>query len=183
MLVNMQREDMRVLGNASMRFPAGELVLPGPGAPVPARGPGATNQFAEIFSEDYSLGRETNGLIARFRGGVYISHTQMNLACETMTVQLPPEGKQFGNLVAEHGVTFDLLDAKGQKHHGKGDKVVYTHTVTASATNDLVVLSGNPALLQSANGPTAKNTVFTMDLASGTIGAVGKYVLLALRGH
>jgi lipopolysaccharide export system protein LptA len=169
---------MTVEGHAFMRFPAGELAPPGTnvtGAVKPKPTASTTNQFAEVFSKEYTLRREQDRVIGRFLGGVRIRHPQLDLTTEAMTVELPPEGRQVERIVAERGVKFDMVDQRGQKHHGEGVRLVYTHNVSAAATNDLVVLIGSPAILQTTNGPTARNNVFNMDLTTGVISGTGTY--------
>ena len=176
--VDARQSEMTVEGNASMRFPATELAPPGTnvtGAVKPGHAAGATNQFADVFSKEYTLRREKDRVIGRFLGGVRIHHPQLNLTNEAMTVELPPEGREVQRIVAERGVKFDLMDERGQKHHGEGVRLVYTHTVSTTATNDLVVLIGSPATLQTTNGPTARNNVFNLDLTSGVISGSGRY--------
>ncbi len=183
MLVNTERGDMLVRGNSVMRFPAAEFVPPaasGPAVPAPALSSGATNQFAEIFAEEYSLRRETNLLTAQFRGGVYVTHPQMNLACESLAVHLPAAGSQVDRIVARQGVIFDLVSDKGEKLHGNGEQAVYTYGVTATATNKLVELTGNPSL-ETTNG-VFRNSVILLDLGNSRViapGQGGKYVIRA----
>ena len=89
----------------------------------------------------------------------------------------PPElGKDGRLVIAEPGVVFDVTDDKGRNLHGTGDKSVYTHRVTATYTNDVMDLTGNLAVLEATN-MVAWNKVITVDLASHTFVAPGKYRL------
>jgi lipopolysaccharide export system protein LptA len=179
LLVNLTNSELIVRGNASMRVPAGEIAAThtAPGAAKPSGGKGGTNQFADIFAEEYNLRRDHDRLVSHFSGGVYISHTNMNLVCASMTVRAPLEGSPGEvTLTAEQDVEFDLLDEKNQMHHGTGDKLVCTRSSSPGATNDILVLTGRPAVLQTTNGPTARNTAFTLDRARGTISGSGPYV-------
>ena len=164
--------EMRVRGNARIRIPAGEMgqtALMGPGKTnVPASSnfpanskplgvrdfsaPGTArpeSEWAEVFCEEYVLRRE----LSVFLGGVYVSHPRMYWLCERMAVRTPEPGNRI--IVAEEGVKFDLVDDRGQKVHGTGDNAVYTYSVTTGpdgrTTNELVHLTGNPAVLETEN--------------------------------
>lgn len=169
-LIQLDQASLLVRGNASMRFPALEFAPAGHALashPRPVASSKATNQFAEIFSEQYTLQRETNQLTARFRGGVYITHPQMNLACESMDFRLPPTGGQVDSVVARQKVSFDLLNDKGQSLRGSAAQAVYTYGATAAATNKLVELTGNP-VLETTNG-LFRSPVIILDLANGKV--------------
>jgi hypothetical protein len=98
----------------------------------------------------------------------------MNWACETLTVRLPPAGGQVESIVAERGVAFDVVDDKGQKVHGRGDKAVYTYAVTPTGTNDLIELTGIPAVLESAQG-TNENKIIILDRTHHKVITPGDY--------
>ena len=180
-LVDAQREMMLVRSNAFMQMPArefGESALGGTAVTnVPAmRAKADTNQTAQIYCAEYSV-RPTNAV---FYGGVYFTHPQMNLACERLEAQTPEAGAKISNIRADRAVTFDVVDERGQKYHGKGDRAVYTCNVTGNATNQLLHLTGLPATLDalSATGRQAfENNAFTLDLVTGKVLALGNYVL------
>jgi lipopolysaccharide export system protein LptA len=165
-----QTDAMRVLGDAYLRLPAGELGDPQAFAAQPAprksaAKPGVTN-FAEITCENYTLQSET----AQFEGKVHVSHPQMNWVSDRMKVQSLPEGGK--RLDAEGKVIFDLLDDRGQTVHGVGDTVVYTNTVTDAITNDIIYLRGKPAMLETTN-LIAHNDLITLDRARNVMTAPG----------
>jgi len=170
--VRTEPDEMFVKGNASVRLPAEELgdpLTPGSGQPNKPHAKGAPAQFADVFCEDYTLREDW----AIFRGGVYASHTNMNWACESLTVQSIPGGKV---LTAEQGVVFDLIDEHGQKIHGTGNKAIYTNSIIGSVTNDLLTLFGTsakPAVLTSTNGTTFQNPLIILDRTSGKISGPG----------
>jgi lipopolysaccharide export system protein LptA len=171
--INTRTNEMVVRGNASMRLPGRELTQAadarGP-LPTPRAAGKPTNEWAEVFCEEYTL--RPDGV--QFRGGVYASHPRMNWACETLTVRLPGAGGQGQSILAEQGVTFDMLDSKGQKMHGTADKAIYTYSVSGGRTNDLLELTGNPATLQTA-ATTNRNKVILLDRANNTLRNVGNY--------
>ena len=176
MRVNLAREEMLVRGNAFMRLPAAELgqsAFTALGTPKPGESKGTTNEFAEIYSEEYFLTPES----ALFRGGVRIEHPQMKWTCEEITMlSLPELGKAGRMMIAEPAVVFDVMDDQGRNFHGTGEKAVYTHRVTATLTNDIMELTGNPAVLEATN-IVGRNKVITLDLASHKLMAPGKYKL------
>jgi len=106
----------------------------------------STNEFADIFSESYSVTTNT----AHFEGGVRIIHPRLNWVCETMNVESPnPNGKDV-TMLAEKAVEFSLKSstnsADGRDIHGTCDRAVYNYAVTPSGTNDTMTLTGNPIL-------------------------------------
>ena len=174
--VNLAREEMLVHGNAVMRLPAAELgqsEVSGLGKSQRSEAKAATKQFAVIHSQEYFLTPDS----ALFRGGVSIEHPQLRWTSDEITMLTPPElGKTGHMMIGEPAVVFDIVDDQGQNFHGTGDKAVYTHRTTATRTNDLMVLTGNPAVLQATN-LVGRNNVFTLDLTSHKLMASGKYAL------
>jgi lipopolysaccharide export system protein LptA len=186
-LIDTQRSELVARGNASVRLPAQEIssaaltpaasekagdaqpaAKPSPSAP-------ATNQFAEISSLEYRI--QTNS--ALFLGQVRVAHPQMDLACESVAVDFPRGGGTAERILAERAVAFDLMDDKGQKIHGTGQKALYTYQVTPTGTNDLLELTGNP-MLTMTNGSTFQNSVIILDRANGKLVAPGKYLIRGL---
>ena len=136
----------------------------------------ATNEFAEIFSNEYLL----TPAAALFRGGVRIEHPQIKETCEELTMLTPPElGKDGRMVIAEPAVVFDVVDAQGRSFHGTGDKAVYTHRLTATLTNDMMELTGHPAVLASTN-VVGRNTIITLDLTNQKLVAPGKYNIVGI---
>jgi lipopolysaccharide export system protein LptA len=167
---------MFVRGNAFIEMPASELGQSdftelGSGKPGAAKR--ETNALARIFSEEYLLAPEQ----ALFRGGVRIEHPQMKWTCDELTLLSPPElGKTGRMLIAEPAVVFDVVDDQGRSFHGTGQRAVCTRSVTATMTNDLMVLTGNPAVLQATN-LLGRNNIITLDLTSHKVLVTGKYFI------
>ena len=174
--VNLAREDMFVRGHAFMEVPANELgqsAVTGLSATDRAGSKGETNALARILSEEYLVAPEQ----ALFRGGVRIEHPHMKWSCEELTLLSPPElGKTGRMFIAEPAVVFDLLDDQGRNLHGTGKRAVCTRRVTATLTNDLMVLTGNPAILETTN-LLGRNNIITLDLTSHKLVAPGKYYI------
>ena len=101
----------------------------------------------------------------------------MKWSCEELTLLSPPElGKTGRMFIAEPAVVFDLLDDQGRNLHGTGKRAVCTRRVTATLTNDLMVLTGNPAILETTN-LLGRNNIITLDLTSHKLVAPGKYYI------
>ncbi len=167
--VNTQTNEMVVSGNAWMRLPAEQLASSatlGTGnalKPVPKLS-GTGTEFAEVVCQEYTLRPDR----AVFRGGVYSTHPQMNVACETMEVGFPPAGAGPRILTAREKVIFDVLDEKGQKYHGLGQTAFYTNGIVGGLTNDTLTLVGGPATVQTTN-TTFRNKLFILDRTKGIL--------------
>jgi lipopolysaccharide export system protein LptA len=177
--VNLARQEMLVHGHALMKLPAAEVgqsALAGAGASRPGQTKQDLSGVAEIYSEEYLLTAEA----ALFQGGVRIVHPQMNWTCKELTLlSLPELGKGGHLMIAEPAVVFDLLDDQGRNFHGTGDKAVYTRRVTATVTNDLMELTGKPAVLEATN-IVGRNSIITLDLATHKFVVPGKYFIRGL---
>ena len=197
LLMDTAQNQLTARSNAWLRLPANELaqskdpeavaVLPGSGPAKPTTGeaaagpgptpvskpkpPAGTNQFAEIVCQEYTLRPESGW----FEGGVQVTHPQMQLSCQTAQLDFPHADNKTQRLIAREAVEFDLLDERGQKIHGTGQKAVYTYSVNAGLTNDSVELTGNP-MLTMTNG-TFKNQVIILDRARGKLIAPGQYLI------
>ena len=174
--VDVERDEMLVRGNAFMQLPASEFGQPaalGTNAPAPASAKVESGQFAKIRCREYTVGPAG----AAFRGAVCLDHPQIQWACERLTALAPPGGGRINRTVGEQAVVFDLTDDKGQQVHGTGDKAVYTYNATATATNEIMELTGSPATLTTTNF-TDQNHLFILDLANHRLGAPGKSKLV-----
>ena len=101
----------------------------------------------------------------------------MNWTSEEVTMLMLPElGRTNRVIIGEPAVVFDVKDDQGRNFHGTGEKVVLTHRVTELLTNDLVELTGRPAVLEATN-MVGRNNLIALDLASHTMTAPGKYTL------
>jgi lipopolysaccharide export system protein LptA len=167
-LVFAQDNQMIVRGNANMRMPA-EQMGQATASTAKKTNAGATNQYAQIFSDVYGVTPEA----ALFRGHVRIESPQMGWTCEQMEAEMPGAGGKLERITAERNVLFDLTDEKGQKVHGEGQRAVYYNRITATATNELLELTGSP-FLETTNG-TFRNSVILLDRAKNKLVAPGKY--------
>jgi lipopolysaccharide export system protein LptA len=173
--VKLQQNEMTVRGNAYVKMPAQDLgqsdfaafSRTNRAAPKGSH----TNEFAEIFSQSYTLS-QTNGY---FRGGVRIVHPQNNWVCGELSFHRPQEGGRVDRMVAQKSVRFESTDDKGQKTSATGDQAVYTYSVTDGVTNEVLKLTGNPATLVGTNGFTFKNAVIDYDMVRKQVIASGPY--------
>ena len=189
LLANTKENEMLVRGHASMRLPAQELgQTPGdrvrsPGSRVPSPESrvesAGTNRFAEIFAEEYRI--KPQEIV--FRGKVRMDHPRMQCDCEKLTARAVESGEKVQRIVAERDVVFDLIQENArkarvndrpQKVHGTGDKAVYSYGITAGATNEVVELTGNPAMLQTTNCA-FQNPIIILDCAHEKVVAPGRY--------
>lgn len=183
MRVNLAHEEMLVRGNAFMRLPVAELgrsAFAALGTNQPAKVKVTTNEFAEIFCTRYLLTPAT----ALFEGHVRVEHPQIKETCEKLTMLSPPElGKTGRMVIAEPAVVFDIVDEYGRNFHGTGDKAVYTHRATTTLTNDMMELTGHPAVLEATNNVVGhvvgRNPIITLDLTTHKLTVPGgKYNLM-----
>ena len=123
--------------------------LPISGLQAQTNTPAVTNRNIDIRSNELEC--DLKGKVAFYRGNVRVEGQGMQLGCEALTAKLPATGNRVESFVAEEKVVFDLVDEKGQKMHGTGDKLVYTYSATGTATNEVVELTGSPRL-ETADG-------------------------------
>jgi lipopolysaccharide export system protein LptA len=173
--LNGLKNEMIVRSNAWLELPAGTISPTSSLSTAATDSLLTTNRVAQISCPEYSLG--TNESI--FQGGVLVSHPQMQLNCETLTMQAPDSSARAQTLVAQQDVNFDLINENGQKIHGTGQRVVYQYSVVSGKTNDFVELTGDPKLTMT-NGSTFQNKVIMFDRISGKVIAPGKYFIRSL---
>jgi len=172
--MSLAQQEMLVQGNAVMKLPAGEVgrsTLAGFGATKAATPREEPSGFAEIHAREYLVTPAS----ALFQGGVTVEHPQMRWECEELTMLSPPElGKDGRLIIAEPDVVFDVLDDQGRTFHGTGHKAVYTHRITTTVTNDVMQLTGSPAVLSTTNF-IGRNKIITLDLTKHTVVVPGKW--------
>jgi lipopolysaccharide export system protein LptA len=101
----------------------------------------ATNtNRTEISSDNGFFDKNARRLV--YSSHVEVTDPRVRLWCERLTIDLPPEGRPT-NVVAETNVIIDLLDEKNQTNHVTADKAVYSFSVAAGVTNELVTFTGS----------------------------------------
>jgi lipopolysaccharide export system protein LptA len=133
----------------------------------------STNEFADIYSETYTVSTNT----ARFEGGVRIIHPRLNWVCQTMNVDSPNPNAKDVTMTAEQAVEFNLKAGTDENQlqdvHGTCNHAVYNYAITPSGTNDTMTLTGNP-ILETTNG-IFKNKILILDCANNKLMAPGRY--------
>lgn len=146
----------------------------------------STPEFAEVFSERYTITTNAAMSTARFEGGVRIVHPRMNWVCRTVNVDSPNTNKDV-TIAAEQAVEFTLQE-NDQNVHGTCDRAVYNYSITPTRandvitlhTNDLMTLTGNP-IVETTNG-IITNKVIMLDCANNKLIAPGKYGIYGTNG-
>lgn len=85
---------------------------------------------------------------------------------------VPQAGGRPDYIVAENNVIIDYNE-DGEQTHATGNKAVYKHKTTGTATNEFMELTGDPKLERTNGWMTAD--VITMDRAKDMIRGVGNY--------
>jgi lipopolysaccharide export system protein LptA len=168
-LIEVRTNEMLVSGHASARLPAVELeqlFSPGATNATAPRSNSLTNEFADIFCDEYVVGRDA----AAFQGHVHAVHPQMDWFSGRLSLNSRATGAKI--VVAEESVVFDLVNQAGQKVHGIGDRAFFTNWFTGTFTNSLVTLLGAPATLTLTNG-ILRNRIIIYDHATGNVSVPG----------
>lgn len=135
-------------------------------------------EFAEIFSQRYTVTTNAAHSGAHFEGGVRIAHPRLNWVCQTMDVESPNTAGKMVTMIAEKSVEFTLTGGTNEQQipnvQGTCDRAIYNYSITPSGiTNDTMTLTGNP-ILQTTNG-VFTNKVIVLDCASSKLMARGPY--------
>src|SRR5581483_3343728 len=157
-------------------------------------GGGANSQLQQGLAQDFNqiiqsgliydaqriagvkLTPETSNLLAQPASGADLVRLNRSLLMDAYPLaisrnQVPQAGGRPDNIVAERNVVIDFIENE-QQTHATGGKAVYTRK-TATATNEVMELTGNPKLERTNGWMTAD--VITMDRAADTIRGVGNY--------
>jgi lipopolysaccharide transport protein LptA len=133
-----------------------------------------TSQNIDISAKEGEF--DLRARVAVYRHDVRVEAEGMRLSCEVLIARLPATGNRIESFIGETNVVIDLVDDKDQTIHGTGNRLVYTYSVTGTATNELVELSGNPAL-DTPQG-TLSGDVITLDRLNNKLKAVTPRMLL-----
>jgi lipopolysaccharide transport protein LptA len=115
-----------------------------PEAPVPD--PAATNQIV-IESIQAELRTDTN-YTAIYSGNVRATYGDARLTCDTLTIRADKGAERPEYILADRNVVIDHKSKNGNPIHATGDRAVYTVKAENSATNEVVVLSGDARVLR-----------------------------------
>lgn len=131
----------------------------------------STNIETHIYSKIAVFEHGTRRVI--YRGDVIVEDPRIHITCDLLTAQLPPEGKRIDSIIAETNVVM-LVPDKGTTNRATSDKAVYTFTVNAGVTNEIIELTGSPAI-ERPDG-TLTGTKITWDRAKDTVSADNQHM-------
>jgi lipopolysaccharide export system protein LptA len=143
------------------------------GQPGKASPPTAAD--SEIFSDFFAFTQKSGE--AFYSGNVRVLDPQMHLQARQMTAWFH-EGGGIGNagfperILAETNVIIDYFTKNVEKTHATGEKLVFTHTVVNGNTNQVMELTGKPAidmsgLKEKSIHATGEKVVYTSTIVDG----------------
>ena len=110
---------------------------------------------------------------AVYRGNVVVEDPRVNVTCDLLTARLPTNGTRVDSIIAESNVVM-LIPEKGATNRATADKAVYTYSVNAGVTNEVLELTGSPAI-ETPQG-TMTGTKITWDRARDNISATDSHM-------
>jgi len=111
--------------------------------------PGRTMPTPGSQDLDLKSGRaffDGNARVVVFYDHVVVTNFQGRLACERLTVNLPPNDAADShptNAVAETNVDIIYVDNKGETNHLVADKGIYLYSVAHGVTNETFTFTGH----------------------------------------
>jgi lipopolysaccharide transport protein LptA len=122
------------------------LVTTNQPTPPKATGPGAgfAKPQGPITIKSGEATFDLNQHWENYSDHVQVTNGDMKLTCEWLQSDLPQNGGQPTNIVAETNVLIDFTDKSGQQTHAIGDKAVYFFHIQNGLTNETVTLTRNP---------------------------------------
>jgi lipopolysaccharide transport protein LptA len=114
------------------------------GAPGPGDGT-STNAVPETHITSDSVNFDLQTRTAIYRGKVRVEDPRVAMTCELLTATIPEHSGRVDRIVAETNVVIVLVD-KGTTNRATSAKAVYTYSVEAGRTNEVIELLGSPAI-------------------------------------
>lgn len=108
-----------------------------------------------------------------YRGDVVVDDPRVHITCDVLTARLPAVAKRVDSIVAESNVVM-LVPDKGTTNRATADKAIYTFSVNAGVTNEVLELTGSPAI-ERPDG-TLTGTKITWDRAKDTVTADNQHM-------
>lgn len=108
-----------------------------------------------------------------YRGDVVVEDPRVHITCDTLTARLPATGKRVDSIIAESNVVM-LVPDKGTTNRATADKAVYTFSINAGVTNEVLELTGSPAI-ERPDG-TLTGTKITWDRLKDTVTADNQHM-------
>jgi len=111
---------------------------------------------------------------ATYIGDVIVDDPRVHITCAILTAQLPATGKRIDSIVAETNVVM-LIPDKGTTNRATADRAVYTFSINAGVTNEMLELTGSPAIERPDGILTG--TKITWDRARDTLSADNQHMI------
>ena len=102
-----------------------------------------------------------------YLGDVRVTEDTMSLTSDFLVASMPQKGGRIERILAETNVVLNMTDERGQKVHGRGERLLYSYRATETETNEVVELSGNP-VIETDQGKTSAD-VITFDRMTGRV--------------
>lgn len=96
-----------------------------------------------IKSQSSQIDLKTRTMV--YIGNVRLNDPRLDMTCELLTARLPASGTRVDSIIAETNVVMLVLD-KGTTNRATADKAVYIFSVKAGVTNEILELTGSPAI-------------------------------------
>lgn len=103
---------------------------------------------------------------AVYHGNVKVEDPRVNLTCELLTARMPAAGKRVDSIIAETNVVIFILQ-DGATNAATADRAVYTFSIEAGVTNEVLELTGSPMIKSPL--ATAVGTRLILNVATGVI--------------
>lgn len=132
----------------------------------------ATNVETQITS--HSVDFDLKSREAFYHGNVRVTDPRVSLTCERLTVTIPTEGTRVDKIVAEDKVVL-LIPEKGITNRATADKATYTYVIRDGRTNEVLELTGSPAI-ETPQG-TLTGDPITWDRTANVIRAVNQHMI------
>ena len=110
---------------------------------------------------------------AIYRGDVVVEDPRVNLTCDVLTARIPADSTRIDSIIAESNVVI-LIPEKGTTNRATADKAVYTYSAGAGMTNEVLELTGSPAI-ETPQG-TMTGTRIIWDRAKDSISAENQHM-------
>lgn len=137
-----------------------------------------TNAPTIINSDNANFDLLSTPRQAFYYGHVHVDNPKMQLTCEKMVADLPPEGGHISRIVAETNVLIAAINDKGETNHSKSDKAVYIFNLQNGVTNETITLSGHASATNDADGSTMTGEPLVWDRATGRIYATNEVIII-----
>ena len=99
----------------------------------------------ETHIDAKSVRVDLKGRTAIYREKVKVDDPRVSMTCEFLTAKLPATGNRVDSIIAETNVVI-LIPEKDATNCATADRAVYTYSINAGVTNEVLELMGSPTL-------------------------------------